>query len=216
LCQEHHIKLCFLFDEFDGAYKSFPPETFFQLRAVRDANKNRLSFVLFLRDLPEQLRPEIDNESFYELLSRNRIGLGPYTHQDGLRMIQQIEARRGYALSPEQREKLFDVSGGHPGLIQALLGTLIDTPQAAQKFDAPGALEWLSRQPAPVEECRKIWNGLSEGEKDGLCAFAAGNFEKISVPVGKLLLIKGLLRTKNDQETQFFSGIFERYVKSLR
>ena len=215
LCQVHQLKLCFLFDEFDEAYKSFPRETFLQLRAVRDANKNRVSFALFLRDLPEHLRPPTDNESFYELLSRNRIGLGPYTRQDALRMIQQLEARREYPLSPEQRGKLFDASGGHPGLIQALMSTLIDTPHASDKLDAAGWMEWLSRQPAAVEECRKIWNGLSEEEREGLSAFVAGNFSKISVPVGNLLITKGLLRA-NDQGAQFFSGIFERYVKSLR
>lgn len=213
LCQVHHIKLCFLFDEFDEAYKSFPRETFLQLRAVRDANKNRVAFVLFLRDLPERLRAPNDNESFYELLSRNRLGLRPYTRQDALRIIQQIETRREYSLDPEQRGKLFEASGGHPGLIQAILSTLIETPHAFQKFDAPGWLEWLSRQPAPMEECRKIWN-LSTEEQEALCAFAAGDVGKISIPVGDLLFAKGLLR-RTDKDVQFFSGIFERYVKSV-
>ncbi|HSB01483.1 MAG TPA: hypothetical protein VLE49_12600, partial [Anaerolineales bacterium] len=215
LCQSYNIKLCFLFDEFDEAYKSFPRETFLQLRAVRDANKHRVSFVLFLRDRPQHLRDPLDNESFYELLSRNSIGLGPYRKPDALYIIQQLEVRRGYSLSVEQREKLFDASGGHPGLIQAILSALIDTPNSSQKFDDPGWLEWLSRHPATIEECRKIWNGLSEEEQEGLCAFVAGNFSKISVPVGNLLITKGLLR-RNEQEAQFFNGIFERYVKSLR
>ncbi len=215
LCQMQQIKLCFLIDEFDEAYRNFPRETFLQLRAVRDANKNRVSFVLFLRNLPQHLRDPLDNESFYELLSRNSIGLGPYTKLDALNIIQQLEVRRKYSLNMDQREKLFEASGGHPGLIQALLSTLIDTPQSSQKFDTPGWLEWLSRQPAPVEECRKIWNGLSEEEKEVLCAFAAGDFAKISIPVGNLLITKGLLR-RNGQEAQFFSGIFERYVKSVR
>ena len=68
LCQVYEMKLCFLFDEFDEAYKTLPAEIFRQLRGVRDANKNRLSFALFLRQLPEILRPPDENESFYELL----------------------------------------------------------------------------------------------------------------------------------------------------
>ena len=198
LCQSYQIKLCFLFDEFDEAYRNFPRETFLQLRAVRDANKNRVSFVLFLREQPEHLRAQIDNESFYELLSRNHVGLGPYTRQDALHVIQQLEVRREHPLSTEQREKLFDASGGHPGLIQAILSTLIDIPHASEKFNASGWLEWLSRQPAPVEECRKIWNGLSKEETEGLCAFVAGNFDKISVQAGNLLITKGLLQRKGE------------------
>ena len=215
LCQVYETKLCFMFDEFDETYKNLPRETFQQLRAVRDANKNRVSFALFLRNLPERLRPSLDNESFYELLSRNGIGLGPYTRADSLQMIQQLEVRKDYSLTPEQREKLIDASGGHPGLIHALLSTLIDTPHSAQKLDAPGWKEWLGKQPAIIEECRKLWVGLSEEEQEGLKAFATGDFDKISLQVEKLLFAKGLLRSA-DNRAQFFSGIFEQYVKNQR
>lgn len=215
LCQAYDLKLCFLFDEFDEAYKVLSRETFLQLRAVRDANKNRISFGLFLRDLPERLRPSPDNESFYELLSRNLIGLGPYNRSDSLRIIQQLEARREYSLTSEQREKLFEASGGHPGIIQAILSVLIDTPNSSRKFDTPGWMEWLSQQPAVVEECRKIFDGLSEEEQEGLSAFARGGFDKISLPVEKLLFAKGLLR-REDGVVKFFSRLFEQYIKSLR
>ncbi len=59
------LKICFLFDEFDETYETMPRDLFLQLRAVRDANKNRVSFGLFLRKQPDRLRPAIDNESFY-------------------------------------------------------------------------------------------------------------------------------------------------------
>jgi hypothetical protein len=215
LCQAYDIKLCFLLDEFDEVYRTLPRETFSQLRAVRDANKYRVSFVLFLRDLPENLRPSLDNESFYELLSRNWIGLGPYTKQDALHIIQQLEERRNFRLTPEQREKLFQSSGGHPGIIQALLSILIDMPNSSQKLESPGWMEWLGRQPVVIEECRKIYNGISKGEQEGLVAFATGNFDKVSLPVEKLLFTKQLLQN-NGNHAQFFSKIFEQYIRSLR
>src|SRR5690606_948642 len=56
ICQIYNIQLCFLFDEFDVTYQTMPKEVFAQLRAIRDANKYRLLFVLFLRTLPEKLR----------------------------------------------------------------------------------------------------------------------------------------------------------------
>ena len=87
LCQVYQMKLCFLFDEFDDAYRTLAPEIFRQLRAVRDANKYRVSFVLFVRHLPELLRSPTDNESFYELLSRNGLGLGPYNRTDAQRIF---------------------------------------------------------------------------------------------------------------------------------
>jgi hypothetical protein len=214
LCQVHEKRLCFLLDEFDESYQNLPREIFLQLRAVRDANKNRISFALFLRNLPERLRPPKDNESFYELLSRNLIGIGPYERIDALQIIQQLEARKQHSISPEQREKIFQASGGHPGLMQALLTILIEKPQSFQKLDAPDWPKWLIQEPAIVEECRKIWDGLSEEERQGLLAFQAGEYKKISLPVETLLFAKGLVRA-NGSELQFFSELFKQYIPGI-
>lgn len=215
LCYELDLKICFLFDEFDETYEAFPREVFLQLRAVRDANKNRVSFGLFLRKQPDRLRPAIDNESFYELLSRNRIGLTPYSYADAMSMILQLETRRGYPLFPDQRTKIFEISGGHPGTISAIISILIETPNSNQHLESPGWQEWISRQPSIVEECRKIWNGLSAEEQEALLAFAKGGFDKIAPPVERLLFIKGLLRSNGDK-AQFFNPPFGIYVKNLR
>jgi hypothetical protein len=214
LCQVYEVKLCFLLDEFDEAYQNLPREIFLQLRAVRDANKNRVSFALFLRNLPDRLRPPEENESFYELLSRNPIGIGPYRRIDALHIIQQLEVRKQYSISPEQREKIFQASGGHPGLMQALLTVLIEKPQVFQKLDAPDWPQWLMQEPAVLEECRKIWDGLSDEERQGLLTFQAGDYKKISLPIETLLFAKGLLRT-NGNGVQFFSDLFKQYIQNI-
>lgn len=210
LCQSYQIKLCFLFDEFDETYKKMPNEIFAQLRAIRDANKYRLSYALFLRNLPENLRSPIENESFYELLSRSMIGIGPFTKQDSLRVIQELVERRNHPLSTEMREWLFDASGGHPGLIQALFGILRDNHQALQQMSN---LDWYANQDAVGEEFRKIWNGMMENEKVGLLAFAQGNIRDIQPQVDKILHAKGLLQ-KTANSTKCFSPLFELYLKN--
>jgi len=207
------LRLCFLFDEFDEAYRTLPRDIFRQLRAIRDSNKNRVSFGLFLRDEPGRLRSPQDNESFYELLSRNSIGLGPYTHQDAISMLQQLEVRRKHPLTKDQREKLFDASGGHPGLISALLSVLIEVPDSHQILDLPSWKEWIGGQSSIVEECRKIQNGLSEEEREGLWAFAQGEVAKISLPVKTLLHTKGLL-CEDKGEERIFSYVFEQYMNT--
>lgn len=213
LCQLYELKLTFLLDEFDEAYQTLPREIFLQLRAVRDANKNRVSFALFLRNMPERLRPPKDNESFYELLSRNPIGIGPYRRLDALQIIQQLEARKQYSITMDQRERIFQASGGHAGLMQALLGVLVERPQSFQKLDQPDWTKWLIQEPTVLEECRKIWDGLSEEEQQGLLAFQAGEYKKISLPIEKLLFTKGLLRT-NGTGVQYFSDLFKEYIQS--
>jgi hypothetical protein len=214
LCQAKQIKLCFLFDEFDEAYQNLARETFSQLRAVRDANKNRVSYGIFLRNLPDRLRPTSENESFYELLSRNMLGLGPYSRSDTLQIIQQLETRRNYPLTPAQRDRVVEASGGHAGLVQAIFSILIENPQAIQKIGMPGWTDWFGRQPVSTEECRKIWEGLATDERAGLSIFAEEGYSQIQAPTAKLLDAKGLLKVVNDSPC-FFSPIFEMYIKSL-
>jgi hypothetical protein len=143
------------------------------------------------------------------------LGLGPYSRAETLQIIQQLELRRNFPLTPAQRERLYEASGGHAGLILAFFSILIEIPQAIQRIGMPSWIEWLAQQPAVIEECRKIWDGLSEEEKEGLSAFARGEFNKISLPVEKLLFAKGLLQ-REDGEARFFSRIFEQYVRGLR
>ncbi len=217
LCQGLDLKLCIMLDEFDEAYKSFSHEMFSQLRAVRDTNKNRISYVVFLRTLPERLRPTgNDNESFYELLSRTMLGIGPYTIEDTLQILQQLEARRNYSLTPARREQLAKASGGHIGLLQAFLSILIENSRATHEIDTEGesGIKWFSQQPASVEECRKMWEGLDQDERSSLLGFAAGDQTQKSTPAEKLLFAKGLLQTSGNV-TSFFSPVFGQYVRTL-
>lgn len=209
LCQSYGIRICFLFDEFDETYKTMPRELFAHLRAVRDANKYRVSYVLFLRNLPEKLRDPIENEEFYELISRNILGLEPYSQRDSLHIIEQLENRHEIKLSQDKREWLFAVSGGHPGLIQALFKALKEHPHA---FAQVPNVEWCARHEAVQEEFRKIWIGLLEDERASLLEFAHGNQNSISAATGKLLLAKGLLKSPADRNMKVFSPLFEHWL----
>lgn len=208
LCQSYGNNICFLFDEFDETYQTMPREAFAQLRAIRDANKYRISYVLFLRSLPEKLRDPIENESFYELISRNMLGLGPYSMQDTFHIISQLEKRREHELTPEKREWLCINSGGHPGLIQALFTLLKDNPQSAAHMQD---LEWFARQDAVREEFRKINAGLLEEEQTGLVNIARGNQAAVSPLTGKLLLAKGLIKPSGGRMA-YFTPLLEYWL----
>jgi len=210
LCQSNRIKLCFLFDEFDETYQNMPREIFAQLRAIRDANKYRLCYGLFMRNLPEKLRSPLENESFYELISRNLIGVGPYSREDSIYILQQWENRRIYPLSPDKREWIYLNSGGHPGMMQALFGIFKEKPLAMTMFSN---LDWYVAQETIQEEFRKIWGGLLDDEKLGLLSFVNGNFSATLLPIKKILYAKGLLQPF-ETSTICFSPLFELYLKS--
>jgi hypothetical protein len=204
LCQSYDIMICFLFDEFDEAYQNMSRDMFAHLRAIRDANKYRVSYALFLRNLPDRLHDPRDNEGFYELISRNMIGIGPYTPQDTYHIIGQLEKRREYELPQNMREWICTYSGGHPGLIQALLTLLKENPNAAAQM---GNINWLVHQDSVKEEFRKLWEGLLEDEKSGLLEFARGNKTAMLPATGKLLTAKGLLKPVTSG-IDFFSPMF--------
>ena len=207
LCKRHKISLCFLLDEFDEMYRTMSREIFAQLRAVRDANKNQLCYGLFLRDLPNRLRNTSENESFYELLSHRIIGLGPYEHNDALRVIQQIEIRERHTLSSEWREVFYQASGGHPGLINALFNQQINRSINKELIKDPS---WIIHQGIIKEECNKIFDSLSEDEQHGLLAFVQNK----SVPqqILELLTTKGFIK-KSGNSYKIFSPIFDIYLQ---
>jgi len=210
LCQNYGIKLCFLFDEFDETYHKMPPEVFAQLRAVRDANKNQLLYGMFLRVHPKKLRENNDNESFYELFSRNLIGIGPYTKTDTMNIIQHLEKDWEIKLTPERREKIVVASGGHPGMVKALL-SLIKDPMIAEKMANDDWLTWFSKQVTIQDECEKIWKGLEEDERLALLAPLTGG--EINNSTTNLLVIKGVLQ-KSSTGLRIFSPLFEQYLRS--
>lgn len=211
LYEMHGVKICFLFDEFDVPYQEMPSEIFSQLRGMRDANKYRVSYALFLRNLPERLRSPAENESFYELISRNMIGLGPHSPQDTYHIIRLLELRRGFELSPKKRDWVCANSGGHPGLIQALFTIFKEKSSAVAQMEN---IQWFVAQESVREEFRKLWMGLLEEEKNGLSEFARGNNTVMPPIIAKSLISKGLLR-RNDTKFVFFCPSFEKYILSL-
>ena len=209
LCQEHGLSLCFVLDEFDECLSDLPSQTLASLRALRDANKYQLSYVLFIRDLPAQFRDPLDYEGFYELFSRAILGLKPYSADDALRTLTQVATRRRHEL-PAQTESVFAelvrLSGGHPGLMVALLDALIHSWPTGQSWE-----EWALAEPSVSEELRKLWMGLRPKERKGLNQTAYQQVIDFRVRQG--LLVKGLLVETGSQTVAFFSPLLATYAE---
>jgi hypothetical protein len=209
LCREHGLRLCFIFDEFDEIYRALPAPALANLRALRDADRYSVCYVLMVRDHPGRLRSRDDVEGFYELMSRSVIGLRPYTEEDARRVIAQIAARRRRTVTPGQEAAMLALSGGHPGLLVALCDLLSNGHAAPADGDLAA---WALAQPQVVEECRKLWNGLAGDEQFALSRLAYG----IGAPytARELLALKGLIRPLGQDAVVFFSPIFRQYVLS--
>ncbi len=213
-CQRYNKNLCFLFDEFDEAYRSLPRELFSELRAIREENRGKLSYVFFLRNTPEMLRPPNDVWAIYELFSQNVIGIGPYTGADTFAFIQQLEERYEHRLTIE-KGKVYLASGGHAGLIAAIFKILSENPIAKDEFSKPNWLDWLSQQHVVLAECDNILASLDEVERQTLLSISQNEINKTSILVTRVLALKGMLRIE-ENKIGIFSPILKNYLSSMK
>ena len=209
LCREHGLRLCFILDEFDESYRTLPAAALANLRALRDADRYQVCFVLMLRDHPGRLRPREDSEGFYELLSRSVLGLKPYSEADARQVIAQIAARRGRTWSEAEIAAMLRLAGGHPGSLVALSDVLAHNPLPADA-DEEALARWALAQSAVAEEYRKLWQGLAEDERLALSRLAQGIGASYSVR--ELLALKGLIHGEGREDVVFFSPAFRQYV----
>lgn len=212
-CVEHKVKFAVILDEFDTCYRTLPPQVMANLLAIRDANKYRLCYALFMREHPETLRNPDEVEGFYELLSRSVLYLQPYSETDAREAIRLISGRRQIDLSPSDVDAIVDLSGGHPGLIVGLLASYFHSPPANSDW-----VSWAQNSEEVQEECRKIWEGLQEGEKRAAHYVATNT--PLSLKEKRSIERKGLLRQNSLNDStklaseSFFSPLFYHYVLS--
>lgn len=210
LCQVYNIKLCFLFDEFDDTYRiKMPVGVFAQLRAIRDANKYQVLYVLSLRNLPEKLRTPDQNEGFFELISDRMIPMGFYSKRDVFAIIDKWEKRLETKLFQEQRELIWEFSGGHPGIARALFNLLTDPKLGVQNNVST---EWFIKHENIHEEFRKLWLGLAEDEQVALKHIAQGEKPLMNSILRKQLLAKGLIKPLSDHNV-FFTPMFGYWLR---
>ena len=208
LCHEQGLHLCLIFDEFDETYRTLPGQTLANLRALRDANKYWLTYLLLMRDDPAQLRDPADCEGFYELLSRGVLGLKPHQPSDTRLILEGLVIRRKHELgelAAHDLDPLLELSGGHPGLLVALVDAVIVAKPLGTAWQT-----WVEKQPSLQEECRKIWEGLRDAEKRTLVYLAQGR--STGAEEQHSLLTKGLLRQDGSEALLFFSPLFQAYA----
>lgn len=209
VCEEYGVQLVFVIDEADPFYRSASSRFLHGLRALRDDHKYQLSYVLLTRTPLERLRDPGDCEAFYELFSRNVLGLQPYRSVDTRRVISQLEVRKGYSVSERERELLVQASGGHPGLLVAATDALMHRKGGRE---VSTSIDWFWTDPGIQVECAKIWTALDEDEQWALVRVEAGSSDDDS-PAQELLGLKGLIMPTADGGWQIFSPLFRLYVK---
>jgi hypothetical protein len=154
-------------DDCDDLFARTPPVLFADLRELRDNHKPQLAYLTLTRRQPVFLRQDAHEfEEFFELMSASDhiIPITPYHETDAYRMIQRLAARQEPPLSfSDQRlHRLFELSGGHPGLIRSIFFVIRLKPDMLETVKPSE----LAAKPDVAEECGKIVNSLEDEQAE--------------------------------------------------
>ncbi len=218
LLRSERLKVTLCFDEFDFVFEKFDAQLFRNLRALRNAHKYQLTYLVTTRkQLPYQRPVEQwpDVEEFYELFTDNTFAIGPYDERDATEVITDLEARYEFWLQARSRKWLLDITGGHAGLLGASFRYL---EQIKQEPDSQQAMaQLLINEQSTWKECVKIWDSLLVDERSLLHRMANGaRLGREDQSALANLKSKGLLRAASNRGgVSFFSPIFQEYSRKV-
>ena len=202
-------KLVILCDQFDEIYQEASPRLFANLRGLREAYKYRVSYFIFTRDLLTNLIDlDAEREEFYELMASNIMGLKPYNHIDANLLLLRIAERNNMDLPEGVSEMLYQLTGGHAGLLRASYLGIMEKG-LSDRLDEPNIVQEVLKVPGIDIECEKIWRSLSVRERRVLAQLMLDAVPaKTERPILAQLQIKGVLSKDN----KLFSDLFGKYV----
>lgn len=211
LMQGTQSALIIILDEFDDIFRTLAPWPFRQLRVLRDTYDSRLCYVAATSRRLERLRSDVDTYEFRELFQPCTRMLRPLHIVDAEYFITYLARERGHSLRREHVALVSALSGGHPGLIECIYDLLYggrQTPPTSME----SAIAELSEQWLIQQECRRLWDEIDEGEREGLLALTREG--TLGPGVGRYgLESKGLVVKQEGGRLIIFSPVFEAFVR---
>jgi hypothetical protein len=185
---------------------------------LKDKYRRRLTYVTATDRRLSNIRRGRDVDEFVELFEPFTRFLGPLSREDVDAVISWVADQEGYTFDKEDRAFLYHHADGHLGLVMAVsraLGEVTGEPVRDRGQDwliHRQVREQLDRDVNVQGECRKLWEDLTEAQRDALMA-VVGSEEEIDKASLRSLQAKGIVRA--DQE-MLFSPVFEAFVRRQR
>jgi hypothetical protein len=218
VCQGTTKNLVLLFDEFDEPFEQLDGRVFLNLRALKDKYRRRINFVTGTNRRLSNIRRGRDVDEFVELFEPFTRFLGPLPKPDVDQVISWVAAQEGYTFDDEDRAFLYHHADGHLGLLLAVTRALGEV--TGEPVRDPGqdwlihrqVREQLDRDANVQGECRKLWDDLTESQRDALMAVVGSEQEVDSRAIDSMRK-KGMIR---QGEELLFSPVFEGFVRRQR
>ena len=189
-------------DRAEYLYEKSGPEFFSQLRNLRDeARSGRMMFIVGSQ------RPVGDLYELEKLFS-DICWVGPLSEADHQEFFARHEARLGLNVEENERERLWGLTGGHPGLLKNGLEWLKRGQMKNMPPDEQGLIQELLRY-APIENyCRRLWENLTPDEQYFLRNFV----ENRRVEQGPSSLKNSGLLIDRQDHLELFSPLWQTYL----
>jgi DNA-binding winged helix-turn-helix (wHTH) protein len=213
LCAEEGRYAVWLLDRFDAAFRQFDRPFFDSLRALRDAFKGRLCYLVATRHELARLRDPTEVSEFYDIVATNTWWVRPLGYTDARWVITRAERRWGVSFSDSHVEQLIALTGGHPRLLRIACDILARESKQGKR-SAIGESDLLARSEIQ-RECQEIWGDLEEEERQTLRGIVLGTpVEQLSSEALAYLQRSGLVSV-SEGRLQPFSSIFGLFVAKL-
>ena len=210
ICQTLNLRFMLILDDFDEAFRRGPLPMLEQFNAYRSAgNRERLSYLIFTKQLPHVLGRKFDLDSrckFYDLFRTNIFSLGPYQSDDARQMVRHLNHLAGGRLYGDELREIERLGGGHARLLKVVFDGWLKAPPPPQDRVAYFAAEMDVQ-----EECRRIFRGLHAQERAASLRLAQGQQTADDADTIDHLRKRGLWL--DNASGQWFSPLWAEYLR---
>jgi hypothetical protein len=215
-------RVVLLFDEFDETFQGIEGRVFLNLRALRDKYRDTLCYVAATEQRLRESRSGPEIAEFCELFAHNVRFLSTLKKDDAVRVINGFARQEELDFSPQDVDFIFAQAGGHPGLLEVvcrLLGATLSGGEArlySQDERYRLLEERLGSDLNVRTECAKLWNDLTDEERDALVAFLSTPQSPLEWGVRRSLCEKSFLIEDEAGQLRPFGQLFEGFAHRQR
>lgn len=212
LCEEMDKRIVLLLDEFDEPFTQIDPRVFLNLRALKDRYQQQLCYVVATGQRLEVMRQGSEIGEFCEMFAHQTFHLGTLNRSAVQHAVTRFLTREGLSPTASDVEFVWEETGGHPGLMEAVCYVLVATGGVEDDQGYHLVREKLDSDPNVRNECVKLWRGLDPGHQTALLDLVTGAREDRARLVP--LFQNGIL-CSGDQ-VRVFGALFGGFVRRQR
>ncbi len=204
-----------LLDEFDEVLRGLEPRLFLNMRALKDRYNERLVYVVATIQRLTLIRESDHVAEFAELFGANELFVLPLSLEQATQLASDIFVEAHDHLDDHERDYIWEMAGGHPGLTQAVAQTLLKLESGAPPPFQQRALSMveqsLESNRLVRNEVIKLWSQIGEDEHEALIAIVTQGPDAAPLEMRRQLAQRGLLMDVDS--ARLFARLFTHYVR---